>query len=115
MENRWITILPGNTGGGRKAGPPTATLSEKGQLHISKSTAEMLGTPRKVKIEVNPHLASIRLRPATPDDAGAFFLSGGGNSPYKSHTRAIVRDYPHLTGRYTARKINGGVELEKIS
>lgn len=110
---KWIKIIPANQGGGRKSTEPTAKISEAGQLHMSQAAARLLGEPRRVRVEIQPDSQLVRMYPGTPDDGGAFSLSGGGNSPYRIHCRALVRDHPQMAGQYIASKINGGIELRK--
>jgi hypothetical protein len=107
----WHTIKPTNTGGGRQRTTPAAKLYESGQLTINAAAGELLGYPDRVLLTVDPDAKRMRLTPTTPDNAGGFSLSGGGNTPHRIRCTEVVRRWPSLAGDYTVQRIAGGVEL----
>ncbi len=110
----WINLRPTNSGGGRKSGEATAKLYDSGQLTVSHAACAMLGDPAKVRVSYELESQRIRLVPTTPDDAGGFALSGGGNSQHRLGLKALVTAAPKMLGEYKAVKISGGIELRKI-
>lgn len=105
----WVKITPRNAGGGRKRTLKTARLTTEGQLSMSHAVADMLGTPDRVLVEVEPEQSEIRLTPTTPDNSGGFTLSGGGNSSFRVRLIEVVQRWPKLIGDYTPRKMAAGV------
>ena len=110
----WQRIVPSNSGGGRKATALTAQVNESGQFTMSHAVAQMLGTPDRVIVEIDPEAVAIRLTPTTPDMQGAFTLSGGGNASYRFTMREASNKYPQLIGRYKPKKIAGSMLFIKI-
>lgn len=100
----WHKMVPANTGGGRKRALKTARMGADGQFSMSHAVADMLGSPDKVIVEVEPDLQQIRLTPTTPDNRGGYTLSGGGNASYRIRAKEIVNRWPHLVGEYEPRK-----------
>lgn len=109
----WTRIIPKNAGGGGWRSDPAATLYPSGQLTLTAAAVEMLGSPARVIVEANAEALAIRLTPTTPDDAGGFSLSGGGNSPARIGCRDMRNRFPDLVGKYTVHKLKGGIELRK--
>lgn len=110
----FIRVIPKNSGGGGWRSEPAATLYQSGQLTLSVAAVEMLGDPDRVHLDVDPVGERIRLTPSTPDDSGAFSLSGGGNTPARIGCRDAARRYPQMIGKYSVHKLAGGVELRKV-
>jgi hypothetical protein len=75
--------------------------------------ADMLGAPERVIVDVEPGIKQIRLTPATPDNSGAFALSGGGNASYRVKITDATRQWPQLVGEYTPQKYANGILLRK--
>lgn len=102
----WIRLVPANAGGGRPRDLKTARLDAHGQFSMSHAVADMLGTPARVLVEVEPELRQIRLTPTTPDNRGGFALSGGGNASYRVRMKEAITRWPDadLIGGYTPRK-----------
>lgn len=107
----WINIRPANTGGGRSPGEPTAKLYDNGQLTLSLAAVALLGNPPRVRLAVEPDARRMRLTPSTPNDNGAFTLSGGGNSPSRIRATEAAKRFPQLVGEYRAARCAGGIEL----
>ena len=105
----WQKLIPANTGGGRKREMIAARLDASGQFSMTHAVADMLGDPDRVTVEVNPEERQIRLRPTTPDDRGAFSLSGGGNASHRIRMAEATKKWPNLVGEYTPRKMASGV------
>lgn len=105
----WYQIKPSGAGGGRKKALLTARLDSAGQMSMSHAVADMLGTPDKVLVSVDPEAKQILLKPTTPTDSGGFALSGGGNSSYRLTIKEVARRWPHMAGEYTPRKSTSGV------
>lgn len=110
----WISIKPVNSGGGRKPTAATAKLYASGILSISHAACELLGNPDRVLVQINPESRRIRLMPTTPDNAGAFSMSGGGNTPHRIGIRSATTSYPELIADYKVTKIAGGIELVPV-
>lgn len=110
----WINVRPANSGGGRQPNEPTAKLYDNGQLTLSHAAVALLGHPPRVRMQVEPDAKRIRLTPATPDDGGAFALSGGGNSPSRLKSGETARRWPQLIGEYRVVRMSGGVELRQV-
>lgn len=106
----WIQIKPESQGGGRQPKEPTAKVYESGQMTLSHAAVALLGDPAKVRVQIEPELKRIRIQPATPNDVGAFSLSGGGNSPHRIGFKAVVRKYPQIVGEYRVVRASGGIE-----
>lgn len=102
----WHKLVPANTGGGRSRAMLSARMDVHGQFSITHSVADLLGTPDRVLVEVEPELLQIRLTPTTPDNRGGFRLSGGGNAPYRIRAKEILNKWPDAgwMGRYEPRK-----------
>ncbi|MGB2787864.1 MAG: hypothetical protein WBC13_00880 [Dokdonella sp.] len=103
-------MKPKNQGGGRQPKTPSAKFYDSGQLTLSHAAVAMLGDPRKVSVKVEPDLRRFRLYPATPQDGGAFALSGGGNSPHRLALSSVGKEYPQMVGAYRVVRIASGVE-----
>lgn len=110
----WKKVVPHNSGGGRRKTEPTARLYGSGQFTFSHATIEMLGEPAKVIVEVDTESCRFRIKPSTPNDKGAFSLAGGGNTQARISCRTLAQARPELVGEYAAKRIAGGIELEKI-
>lgn len=110
----WIRIIPANTGGGRRRGLISARLAKDGQFSMSHSVADMLGTPARVTVDVDPDAGRILLTPSTPGDRGGFALSGGGNASYRIRAKEVVNRWPYLVGEYRPRKQSRGVVFERM-
>lgn len=110
----WYKIIPANSGGGRKRALIAVRLDNSGQLSMTHAVAEMLGTPDKVSVEVEPNLRQIRLRPTTPDDRGAFAFSGGGNASYRIRIAEATKKYPQLIGEYRPNRQLGAVLFQRV-
>ena len=108
----WHKLIPANTGGGRKREMIAARLDANGQFSMTHAVADMLGDPDRVIVEVNPEERQIRMRPTTPDDKGAFRLSGGGNASHRIRIAEAARKWPELVGEYMPRKMASGVLFE---
>jgi len=106
----WIHVKPESLPGGRQPKAPTAKLYESGQFTLSHAAVALLGDPQRVHVQIEPELRRIRLQPATPNDTGAFALSGGGNTPHRIGLRAVTRKYPTLIGSYRVVRAAGGIE-----
>lgn len=107
----WIHVKPDNSGGsGRRRKEPTAKLYDNGQLTLNHAATALLGEPPRVRVQIEPELKRMRLQPATPNDAGAFSLSGGGNSPHRISLKSVVRQFPALCGDYRVVRAAGGIE-----
>jgi len=102
----WHKLVPANTGGGRTRALLSARLDAHGQFSMSHAVADMLGTPDRVIVEVEPELQQIRLTPTTPDNRGGFALSGGGNASYRVRMKEALTRWPDadLVGSYQPRK-----------
>jgi hypothetical protein len=109
----WINIRPSNPGGGRRPGTPTARLYDNGQLTLSHAAVALLGYPPRARVQVEPDAKRIRLTPSTPDDNGAFAVSGGGNTPSRVRIAEVPRRWPQLVGEYIAVRSAGSVELRQ--
>jgi hypothetical protein len=111
----WHKLIPANTGGGRKRSLLTARLTAEGQLSMSHAVADMLGTPDRVTVEVDPDAQCIRLTPTTPDNAGGFALSGGGNASYRVRMTEAIKRWPDagLVGEYKPKRQAASVVFEK--
>lgn len=106
----WVQIKPENTGGGRPQREPAAKLYATGQFTLNHAAVALLGEPPRVRVQVEPDMRRIRLQPATPNDNGAFALSGGGNSPYRIRMATAAKKYPQLVGDYRVARATGGIE-----
>lgn len=111
----WIRIIAANSGGGMKRGKLSATLDTHGQFSLTHAVADMLGNPRRVIVEVEPELQQIRLTPTTPDNKGAYALSGGGLSPHRFRSKEIVTRWPEMVGKYEPRKQASAVIFIKMA
>ena len=111
----WHKLIPANTGGGRKRALISARLTAEGQLSMSHAVADLLGSPDRVLVEVDPDAACIRLTPTTPDNAGGFALSGGGNASYRIRMTEAIKRWPDadLIGEYTPRKQASAVVFQR--
>ena len=109
----FIDIKPDNSGGGRQPKELKAKVYASGQFTLSHAAVALLGHPPKVRVQVDPDAARIRLSPATPTDNGAFALAGGGNSPHRISLRAVVRKWPGMVGEYKVVRMSGGVECQQ--
>lgn len=108
----WIQIKPTGGGGGRDRRLVSARLDKGGQLSMSHAVADMLKC-EKVLVVVEPELKQILLKPTTPNDAGGFALSGGGNASHRLTCKQIATRWPDMIGEYTPRKSTGGVVFVK--
>ncbi len=106
----WISIKPENQGGGRQPKEPVAKLYSTGQFTLSHAAVALLGDPPKVRVQIEPELRRIRLQPATPNDNGAFALSGGGNSPHRIGLTSMSKKYPEMIANYRVVRSAGGIE-----
>lgn len=70
---------------------------------MSDAVADMLGDPEMVLVEADVEKRKIRLTPSTPDDKGAFTLSGAGTSR-RIYLKAFVADNPDMVGDYEVGK-----------
>lgn len=110
--DRVIQYKPGNRGGGRPKEPPAATLTKDGMIVLNHEAVELLGSPARVLVALNPRLGRIFIRPTTPTNTqGGYSLAGGGNSPHRIGARQIVKDYPLLAGKYKVGKASEGIVL----
>lgn len=116
MRNK---LTPLNTGGGRKPAPPTARVavhSGDAKLYLSAAAVQMLGAPPKVIVEwEEDNFIGLWITPSTPNDTGAFALSGGGNSMYRVSLSHFVlqQEHPEFIGDYTVAKSKSGILLRK--
>ncbi|WP_297636227.1 hypothetical protein [Caldilinea sp.] len=92
----------------RRQKKPAAKLYDSGQFTLNHAATALLGKPPRVRVQIEPELKWMRLQPATPNDAGAFSLSGGGNSPHRISLKSVVKQFPALCGDY--RVVAGGIE-----
>ena len=99
-------IKPKNTGGGRKRSLISARLAADGQFSMSHAVADMLGTPARVLVDVDPAQRLIILTPTTPGDLGGFALSGGGNASYRIRIKDVLTRWPdaNLVAEYQPQK-----------
>jgi len=111
----WIDIIPKNSGGGGWRNEPSATLYPSGQMALSVAVVEMLGSPERVRVQVDAEAQAIRITPTTPDDSGSFSLSGGGNTPARIGCRDLKNRFPALVGKFSVHKLKGGIELRKAT
>lgn len=112
--DQWIQLKPAaGSGSGRKRLPPAAKLSG-GQLVLNHAASELLGNPDRVLVRINPGQVAIRLSPTTPNDAGGFALSGGGNAQCRISLREVAGKWPELAGEYHVSRATSGVLLTKV-
>lgn len=77
--DRIIAYKPAGRGGAGKRHPPAAKLTADGMLTLNHEAVELLGSPPRILMSVNPRQGRIYLRPATPGNyEGAYSLAGGG-------------------------------------
>lgn len=112
----WHKLVPANSGGGRKRALKTCRLTAEGQFSMSHAVADMLGTPDRILLEIDPDERRIRMTPTTPDNAGGFALSGGGNASYRVRMRGVLNRWPDadLTGEYTPQKQANSVLFKRL-
>ena len=117
----WIDIKPDNSGGGRQPKELKAKLYDNGQFTLSHAAVALLGEPPRVRVQVDPDARKVRVYPATPNDAGAFALAGGGNSPHRISLRTVAKRWPGMVAEYrvvrlaTVRKRLPGREKDDIT
>ncbi len=111
----WHRLIPANMGGGMTRGKLSATMDGHGQFSMTHAVSDMLGNPRRVIVEVEPELQQIRLTPTTPDNKGAFALSGGGLSPSRIRAKEIINRWPEMIGKYQPRKQANAVLFVKAA
>lgn len=100
----YVQLIPANTkSGGRRNPEPRAWLTNAGLLMMSDAVADTLGDPEMVIVEVDTEKRKFRLTPSTPDDRGAFTLSGAGTSR-RIYLKAFVSDNPGMVGDYQVSK-----------
>lgn len=75
---------------------------------MTHAVADMLGNPSRVIVEINPQEGMIRLTPTTPENQGAYALSGGGNASHRITMREATK-HQSLIGEYTPKKQAGSV------
>jgi len=109
----WVTWKPANSGGGRRNKTPSAKIDDSGRLILNHAAVEMLGSPAKILVAWETELHQLQIQPATPGNAGAYTLSGGGNAQYISSVRAYSKRYPKSRGDYKVQKIANGILLKK--
>lgn len=110
--DRIIAYKPAGRGGAGKRHPPAAKLTADGMLTLNHEAVELLGSPPRILMSVNPRQGRIYLRPATPGNyEGAYSLAGGGNSPHRISARSLIRDYPLLASAYRVGKSAEGIVL----
>lgn len=107
-------LIPAATqSGGRTIGSPSASLSDRGLLMLKGGLSDLLGNPQKVSVEADVEKQRIRLTPATPDDAGAFTLSG--DTSKRIYLKALISRAPEMIGEYSVQKQAHCVVLNKIN
>lgn len=107
----WLHVKPAKLNGkGRQWKEPSAKLYDSGQFTLNHAAVALLGDPPRVRVQIEPELRRIRLQPATPNDACAFSLSGGGNSPHRISLKSVVKQHPALIGDYRVVRMAGGIE-----
>lgn len=110
--DRWLEFKPGGSGGsGRQRLAPAAKVGTDGIMVLNHAASELLGNPARVLVGVNPFQRKFRLKPTTPDDAGGFALSGGGNAQSRISIKEIINKYPLLAGTYRVGKAASGIML----
>lgn len=109
----WVTWKPANSGGGRRNKTPSAKIDDSGRLILNHAAVEMLGSPAKILVAWETELYQLQIQPATPGNAGAYSLSGGGNAQFISSVRAYSKRYPKSKGAYSVSKIANGILLRK--
>ncbi|MFZ1812147.1 MAG: hypothetical protein WAU02_01310 [Candidatus Saccharimonadales bacterium] len=108
-----IDIKPDNSGGGRQPKELKAKLYDNGQFTLSHAAVALLGEPPRVRVQVDPDARKVRVYPATPNDAGAFALAGGGNSPHRISLRTVAKRWPGMVAEYRVVRLAGGVECHQ--
>ena len=112
--DQWFNLRPGAGGGsGRQRLPPAAKLNSDGQLVLNHAASELLGSPDRVLVRLNPGRQEIRLQPTTPSDSGGFALSGGGNAQCRISLREATKKWPHMLGEYRASRMAQGIALTR--
>lgn len=110
--DQWFNLRPqSGSGSGRQRLPPAAKLNADGQLVLNHAATELLGSPDRVLVRLNPGKQEIRLQPTTPSDNGGFALSGGGNAQCRISMREAAKKWPHMLGEYRVSRMAQGVVL----
>ena len=108
----YIQLIPAPTqSGGRTNTELRAWTKASGLLMLSPAVVEMLGDPEKVIVEADAEKKRIRLTPTTPDDAGAFTLSGAGTSR-RIYLKAFLSANESMIGEYVVKKEARSVVLQ---
>lgn len=109
-------IPQGHKSSGRKSEKPTAKLGENGLLSLNVATVRFLGEPDMVLVEVDFEVRTFWLQPTTPNDAGGWSLSGGGNTTYRVRLSAHAEKFKaaDMFGEYRVSKETRTVKLVKV-
>jgi hypothetical protein len=108
----YIQLMPAPTqSGGRTSTEVRAWTKASGLLMLSPAVVEMLGDPEKVIVEADTDSKRIRLTPSTPDDGGAFTLSGAGTSR-RIYLKAFLSANESMIGNYDVKREARSVVLQ---